>query len=126
MLKLILRSLIKENLLLLALLAVAFAIDVTGALSGIYPSIVSGLPSLLLVLFFIGGGALVRVATRRPLSPLLAGSIAVAFYFAWFVVHAYITGGDQYTPTLLFLLSLIGSYRLLRFDANEGGESPSI
>lgn len=112
-----LAAIVKENVLIIALVGMAFFLDIFGAFSSFMPNTSYGTPSLLVVIYSFTISLFIRlVLARRRIHLAIVWPVILFLYFGWFVAFAFISDGETYTPSLLFILCLVSSFRILRYE----------
>ena len=114
------KTLFKNHPAIFGLLAIAFILDITGAMSSVIPGAIFGIPSLLAVVYCVGISMLIRfVIARRRIHLAITWPILVVLYFGWFIIIAVLTDGQPYKPSLLFILCLIAAFKIMRFQIEQ-------
>lgn len=118
------KILFKNHPAIFGLLALAFVLDVTGAMSSIMPGATFGLPSLLAIVYCVGIAMLIRFAiARRRIHLAITWPVMIILYFGWFIIVAALTDGQPYKPSLLFILCLIVAFKTMRFQIKQEPEN---
>ena len=120
-----LKSLIKSNRIILVLVGIALLLDVFGAFSSIMPNAIFGIPSVLVVIYCIGLSLIIRLLiARRRIHLAITWPIIILLYFGWFIIMAFLTDGEPYNPSLLFILCLFSAFNILRHENTAEMDKP--
>ena len=118
------KILIKKHPAIFGLLAIAFVLDITGAMSSSMPGVIFGLPSLLVIVYCLGIAMLIRfVIARRRIHLAITLPIMIVLYFGWFIIIAVLTDGEPYKPSLLFMLCLLAVFKTMRIQIEQEPEN---
>ncbi|MBN4075112.1 MAG: hypothetical protein COA71_01110 [SAR86 cluster bacterium] len=121
------KALLKSNRAAFVLVGFAFFLDISGVASSLMPNAVFGIPSLLVVIYFLGLSMFIRlVIARKRVHKAITWILLIVLYFGWFIVMAFLTDGEPYSPSLLFMLCLFAAYHTLRFEVPEKSEASGI
>lgn len=111
-------ALVKSNLPVFLLVALAFFLDVTGAINTIIPNATVGLPSLLALIYFLGISVLIRfILLRNPAHMAVTLLFVAVLYFGWFILVAAVIDNTSYHPSILVWLCVFASFKIFRHSS---------
>ena len=118
-----LRVLVKSNLSVFLLVALAFFLDVTGAINTIIPNTTAGLPSLLALTYFLGISVFIRfILLRNPAHIAVTLLFVTVLYFGWFILMAAVIDNTPYRPSIFLWLCVFASFKIFRFQIEATAE----
>jgi hypothetical protein len=110
------KKIFSENRWIFIFLGVAFVVEIFG----ITPGISTAIPSVLVIIYFLGLSSIIRFTiVRRQLHKIVAGVVDFIMYFGYFVMMAVVFGISVYRPSLLFLLCLVTAFKILTFQQEK-------
>lgn len=122
----IMKAFVSNHPWIFALMILAIVFDAIGIFTVFGMSF--AIPSVSLVFYMLGGGALFRfVLARRPMGRLAGWLVPLGLYMGWIFIYATGTLRPYGPATFLMLMCCVAVYRLvqLKTDTNIDGKSAS-